>query len=96
MHATALLNAEDSGNRQCVLVTNNEVSEKAAKELAEGGVEPGTAKWEAEGICEAVTWPRIRACFTGKRPDGKPIPNEYSDGRAMSKGFAENAAYLQA
>jgi len=71
------------------------VSEKSAKELSERGVEPGAPQWEAEGICEAVTWPRIRACLTGKRPDGKPIPNEYSDGRAMSKGFAENAAYYR-
>lgn len=62
-HATALLNAEDSGNRQCILVTNNEVSEKAAKELAERNTEPGTPKWESEGICEAVTWPRITHVF---------------------------------
>lgn len=95
LHATALLNAEDSGNRQCILVTNNEVSERTAQELAEKGVEPGTPKWEAEGICEAVTWPRIRACLTGKRPDGKLIPNEYLDGRAMSDGFAENAVYYR-
>lgn len=95
MHATALLNAEDGGNRQCILVTNNEVSERAATELAESGVEPGTRKWEAAGICEAVTWPRIRACFTGKRSDGKLVPNEYIDDRAMSEGFAENAAYFR-
>ena len=95
MHATALLNAEDSGNRQCVLVTNNEVSEKAARELAEKGFEPGAPKWEAAGICEAVTWPRIRACFTGKRPDGKAIPNEYIDGRKISKGFEENTVYYR-
>lgn len=95
MHATALLNAEDRGNRQCVLVTNNEVGEKTAKELAENGIQPGTTKWEAEGICEAVTWPRIRACLTGKRPDGKPVPNEYIDGRPMSKGFEENVAYYR-
>jgi len=95
MHATALLNAEDKGNRQCILVTNNEVSEKAAKELADDSVEPGTPKWEAEGICEAVTWPRIHASFTGKRPDGKRIPNGYIDGRAMAEGFEENAAYYR-
>jgi adenine-specific DNA-methyltransferase len=95
VHATALLNAEDGGNRQCVLVTNNEVSEKAAQDLLEGGVEPGTPKWEAEGICEAVTWPRIRACITGKRPDGKAIPNEYLNGRPMSDGFEENAVYYR-
>jgi adenine-specific DNA-methyltransferase len=95
VHATALLNAEDNGNRQCILVTNNEVSERTTKELVENGVEPGTPRWEAEGICEAVTWPRIRACFTGKRPDGKPIPNEYIDGRAMSEGFEENATYYR-
>ena len=95
VHATALLNAEDGGNRQCVLVTNNEVSEKAAQDLLENGVEPGTPKWEAEGICEAVTWPRIRASITGKRPDGKVIPNQYLSGRAMSDGFEENAVYYR-
>ncbi len=95
VHSTALLNAEDSGNRRCILVTNNEVSEKTAKELTEKGIEPGTRDWEAEGICEAVTWPRIRACLTGKRPDGKLIPNEYIGGRAMSEGFEENAVYYR-
>lgn len=95
IHATALLNAEDGGNRQCVLVTNNELGEKTAQVLADKGIEPGTPKWEAEGICEAVTWPRIRACFTGKRPDGQPIPNEYIGGRPMSKGFEENAVYYR-
>lgn len=95
LHATALLNAEDTGNRRCVLVTNNEVSEKAARELADEGIKPGAPKWEAEGICELVTWPRVQACLTGMRPDGKPIPNEYEDGRPMSKGFNENAAYYR-
>jgi adenine-specific DNA-methyltransferase len=95
VHATAMLNAEDNGNRQCILVTNNEVSEKTAKRLIESEVEPGSPTWEAEGICEGVTWPRIRACFIGKRPDGKLIPNQYIDGRAMSDGFEENAVYYR-
>lgn len=95
LHATAMLNAEDSGNRQCILVTNNEVSDRTALELTEGGCQPGDLKWEAAGICEAVTWPRVRACISGKRPDGKAIPNNYLSGRPMAKGFAENVVYYR-
>jgi adenine-specific DNA-methyltransferase len=37
LHATALLNAEDGGKRRCILVTNNEVGDSRAKELAAEG-----------------------------------------------------------
>ncbi len=95
VHATALLNSEDGGNRQCIVVTNNEVSERVAKELIDRKTQPGSKSWEAQGICEAVAWPRIHACITGKRPDGKPIPGQYIGGRRMADGFEENAVYYR-
>lgn len=95
LHATAMLNAEDGGNRTCVLATNNEVAAEIATRLAESGHEPGDNDWEREGIAESVTWPRVKACLSGQRPDGAPVPGEYMDGRAMADGFAENAAYFK-
>lgn len=38
LHATALLNTQDGGRRRCVLVTNNEVTDREAKSLARKGV----------------------------------------------------------
>jgi len=95
LQAVALLNALDSGRRRVILVTNNEVDKKTAKQLAARGIEEGTPQWEREGIAESVTWPRVRACLEGKRADGTPIPGEYLDGRAISQGFEENAQYLK-
>ena len=41
LHAVNLLNAEDDGQRRCILVTNNEVSDAEAKEMAKRGLKPG-------------------------------------------------------
>jgi len=90
-----LLNAEDEGQRTCILVTNNEVGEKIAKDLAARGIEPETREWEREGIAESVTWPRVRYSIEGKRSDGTPLPGEYINGRAISDGFEENLQYLK-
>lgn len=78
LHGLAMMNAADGGRRQCILVTNNEVSERNAQSLREVGVTPGSPEWEREGICQAVTWPRCKAAIEGKRPDGKPIDGEWS------------------
>ena len=37
LHAVNLLNAEDNGNRRCILVTNNEVSDEESKILRSNG-----------------------------------------------------------
>ena len=95
LHADALLNAEDGGTRRSILVTNNEVGESRAKALAADGVVPGSQEWENEGICESVTWPRVRYSLEGKRADGKRLPGEYLDGRELAEGFEENAQYLK-
>ena len=74
--AVVRLNAEDGGTRQSILVTNNEVGAKQAKELRKVGHHPGDPEWEAVGVFEYVTRPRISTVVTGARPDG----STYSDG----------------
>lgn len=60
MHAVNLLNAEDNGRRRCIMVTNNEVSDKEEQELKEKGLKKGDSEWEALGIATHVTWPRTK------------------------------------
>ncbi|MET0931580.1 MAG: site-specific DNA-methyltransferase [Aeromicrobium sp.] len=74
--AVIRLNAEDGGTRQSILVTNNEIGSKQAKELRKRDVRPGDPEWEALGVFEYVTRPRILTVVTGERPDG----STYSDG----------------
>jgi len=94
-HATALLNAEDGGNRRCILVTNNEVTEKLAKQLNTDGLFPGDSAFEKFGICEAVTWPRCKYVTQGQRDDSTPLPGRYLDGGELKDGFKENIEYFR-
>ena len=77
LHSVNLLNAEDNGQRRCILVTNNEVSEAEAKELRKDGYNPGDHEWEKHGICRAVTWPRTKYSILGKRDDGTILEGKY-------------------
>ncbi|MDO8468150.1 MAG: site-specific DNA-methyltransferase [Candidatus Peribacter sp.] len=95
LHATLLLNAEDSGTRRCILVTNNEVEDKKSKILAKKNIHPGDSRFEKYGICEEVTWPRCKYVVDGKRDDGTELSGEYLNGRELSKGFEENIQYLR-
>jgi adenine-specific DNA-methyltransferase len=90
LHATMLLNAEDDGERRCVLVTNNEVSSPTEIRLRKEGKFPGDPEWESEGVFQSVTWPRIHAAVTGKHVDEKIIAGEHLGGRPYSQGFEEN------
>lgn len=95
LHATCLLNAEDGGNRQCILVTNNEVDEKQTKQLNKDGYFPGDDEFDKHGIADAVTFPRCKYVIDGHRDDGTPLPGEYLNGRELSEGFDENLAYFK-
>jgi len=95
LHATALLNAQDGGRRRCILVTNNEVQEERAAALNRHGFFRGDPHFEAAGIFESATRPRVKAALTGNRPDGTPVPGEYIGGRAHAEGFSENAAFFR-
>src|SRR5271157_7395 len=94
-HSTTLLNAEIGGNRRCILVTNNEVTEKKEKTLAGEGHFPGDPEFERYGVAESVAWPRCKASVLGHREDGSLLEGDYLNGRHLQEGFAENIEYLR-
>ena len=55
LHAVNLLNAEDGGNRRCILFTNNEVSDAEEKVLRRAGHTPADDEWQRLGIAQYVT-----------------------------------------
>lgn len=98
LNAVNLLNATDGGQRQCILVTNNEVSEEEARDLSAQGLQPGQDEWDQYGICRSVTWPRSKFTILGRRDDGTPLPGDYLTGKQVTReksrsirqlGFAE-------
>jgi adenine-specific DNA-methyltransferase len=96
-HAVARLNRQDGGHRQSIIVTNNEVSADEAKELRNRGLRPGDPEWEALGIFEHITRPRVTAAITGMTPGEGPIAGDYkfTDEFPMADGFEENVAFLE-
>jgi adenine-specific DNA-methyltransferase len=96
-HAIARLNRQDGGRRQSILVTNNEVSADEAEEMRHRGLRPGDPEWEALGIFEQITRPRITAAITGRTPDGEPIKGDYkfNDEFPMYEGFEENVELFE-
>lgn len=95
LHAVMRLNHADGGHRQCICVTNNEVSANEEKTLTKQGKRHGDPEWEALGICEYITKPRITAAITGHTPEGEPIRGDYrfTDEFPMTDGFEENAVF---
>jgi adenine-specific DNA-methyltransferase len=96
-HAVARLNRQDGGRRQSILVTNNEVSAAEAEELRSRGLQPGDEEWEAMGIFEHVTRPRITAAITGSTPEGEPVKGSYKfiDEFPIAEGFDENVQFFE-
>lgn len=94
--AVMRLNRQDGGHRQCISVTNNEVSADEQNRLRREGLRPGDADWEALGICDYITKPRLTAAISGQTPEGAPIKGDYkfTDEFPMSEGFKENAAFF--
>lgn len=96
LHATNLLNAEDGGNRRCILVTNNEVSADEAKDLTKQGYKPGDPEWERLGIAHYVTWERTRCSIEGHDVNGLPLKGNYiGSDLPMADGFKANAAFFK-
>lgn len=95
-HAVMRLNRQDGGHRQCISVTNNEVSADEQDRLRREGLRPGDADWEALGICDYITKPRLTAAISGQTPEGEPIKGDYkfTDEFPMCEGFKENAAFF--
>jgi adenine-specific DNA-methyltransferase len=96
-HAVARLNHQDDGRRRSIVVTNNEVSDDEAKVLRKAGHQPGDPEWEAQGIFEHVTMPRVVAAITGRTPEGAHIVGNYRfvDEFPMADGFKENVEFLE-
>ncbi|MDN6523024.1 MAG: hypothetical protein L0K43_07040 [Bifidobacterium crudilactis] len=94
-HAVMRLNHQDGGARRSISITNNEVSADEQIKLRKQGLRPGDSDWEAFGICDYVTKPRITAAITGKQPNGEAVAGDYSsvDEFPMSHGFPENARF---
>jgi len=95
-HAVLRLNKQDGGLRQSISITNNEVSVEEQANLRERGLRPGDPEWEAYGICDYITKPRITAAITGLTPDGHLISGDYkfTDKFPMADGFEENVEFF--
>ncbi|MCA1600538.1 MAG: site-specific DNA-methyltransferase, partial [Acidobacteria bacterium] len=95
-HAVARLNRQDGGRRRSILITNNEVSADEAEALRNDGFFYGDPEWDALGIFEQITRPRVTSAITGLTPDRGPIEGEYkfNDEGPMSDGFEENVEFF--
>ncbi|MFE4822858.1 site-specific DNA-methyltransferase [Streptomyces sp. NPDC056704] len=95
-HAVMRLNRQDGGRRQSISVTNNEVSAEEQAGLRSRGLRPGDAEWEALGICDYVTKPRIQAAVTGLTPSGNAVKTDYkfTDEFPIEDGFEENVEFF--
>lgn len=96
-HAVARLNHQDGGRRQSICVTNNEVAAAEAEAFREQGLRPGDPDWEARGIFEHITRPRLEAAITGKTPEGDQIEGNYRfvDEFPMGDGIPENLSFFE-
>ena len=96
LHAVNLLNAEDGGQRRCIIVTNNEVSAEERKDFEERGINHGDEEWLNRGIARYVTWPRTVCSITGYDVNGKPLKGTYfGSDIPMATGFKANTAFFQ-
>lgn len=97
LHAVNLLNADDGGNRRCIMVTNNEVGEQEAKTLTKQGFKSGDEEWERLGIARYVNWPRTVCSIEGHDVNGQPLKGEYlgTDHRQMKEGFESNCVFFK-
>jgi len=95
-HALMRLNKQDGGRRRSISVTNNEVSAAEAKTLTDEGLRPGDPEWEALGICEFLTKPRVQAAITGRTPKGEKAAGKYGCTQEfpIADGFEESAEFF--
>ena len=96
LHAVNLLNSEDGGNRRCILVTNNEVSDVEEKILRRAGHTHADDEWQKLGVARYVTWPRTVCSITGHDINGVPLNGNYlGSDLPMADGFKANAAFFK-
>ncbi len=101
MHAVNLLNAQDGGQRKCIMITNNEISADEEKRLTAQGYKKGDKEWETLGIAQYVTWPRTVCSIEGHDVNGNALKGDYiandKEGNPipMSRGFKCNIKYFK-
>lgn len=96
LHAVNLLNAEDGGNRRCIMVTNNEISAEERKGFEARDIKQGDPQWEARGIARYVTWPRTVCSIEGHDVNGNPLKGNYiGSDLPMADGFKANAVFFK-
>ena len=94
-HAVNLINAEDNGNRTCIMVTNNEISAEEEKEFAKKGIKKGSPEWEAKGIANYETWPRTFCSINGVDINGNTLKGNYLENNIpLSSGFKTNVKFF--
>lgn len=95
-HAVMRLNTRDGGRRQSISVTNNEVSAEEQNRLRLEELRPGDPEWEALGICDYITKPRLSAAVTGQTPEGNPVDGDYRFNGTfpMTEGMKENVEFF--
>lgn len=95
-HAVMRLNHRDGGSRQSISITNNEVGADEQAHLVNRGLRPSDAEWEALGICDHITKPRIASAILGTTPDGERVEGDYAfnDEFPMAEGLEENAEFF--
>ncbi len=96
LHSTMMLNAEDAGQRQCILITNNEIGPDRQKQLIARGYATVDEEWQDAGIFRHVTRPRVEAAILGARSGGTPLPTSLknANGTLMSLGLEENVEFF--
>jgi adenine-specific DNA-methyltransferase len=85
VEAVMAANDKDSGQRRCLLVTNNELPKSDAARLKKSGVLAGDDEWESYGVFQKVALPRIRSAATGEHPNGD----------VFSEGYSENVEFFE-
>lgn len=96
LHAVNLMNAEDNGNRKCILVTNNEISNEEEKQFTKQGLKKGDDDWEKHGIAKYVTYERTKCTINGININGEPLKGNYlGSNLPMSDGFNANVKYFK-
>jgi adenine-specific DNA-methyltransferase len=95
-HAVMRLNHQDGGRRRSILVTNNEIGPDAEKKMTAAGKSPGDPEWDALGIFQYLTMPRLEAAVTGNTHTGEAVKGEYkfTDEFPMADGFDENIEFF--
>ena len=104
LHAVNVINSLDNGQRRCICVTNNEVSESVQKSLTLKKLRPGEKEWENCGIAYNVTWPRTKCSIEGKDLQHNSLDGDYGMpvedvdlgyNLPKSSGFKANAIFCE-